>query len=66
MVYKTINIIKFLKGSRAPRDCTSNIMIRKKRREPCSRKLEKGRSKEEIISFPKPKNIEDLVRCSVR
>ena len=53
--YEVINFIKILKGSRATRAHISNINIRKKRIEHCSRKIEKRRRKEERLSFPKPK-----------
>ena len=54
MGYKIRNFIKCLKESRATRDRISNIKSREKRREHCYRKLEKRRSKEERLSFPKP------------
>ena len=65
-VYVIINFIKSYKGSISPRTRISNIKIRKKRREHPYRKLEKRGRKEEGLSFPKPKKIEDLIRCSVR
>ena len=40
--YETINFIRFLKGSRETYACISDIKSRKKRREPCSRKLKRG------------------------
>ena len=53
--YKVINFIKCLKEYREPRARISNINIRKKIREACSRKLEKMRRKEEKIYYPKPR-----------
>ena len=53
--YKIINSIKFLKWYRVPHARISNINSREKRRELCSRKLEKNRRKEERLYFPKLK-----------
>ena len=64
--YKVLNFINFLKGYRLHCVPNSNNNSRKKRREPGFRKLEKKRRKEERLSFPKPKNGEDLLRCFVR
>ena len=64
--YIIINFIKCFKGSRSTHALTSNIKSRKKIREHCSRKLGKRGRKKERLYFPKPKNREDLVRCSVR
>ena len=64
--YGAIKFIKFLRESRAPRACISNIKSKNKRREHCYRKPKKRRRKEERLSFQKPENREDLVRCSVR
>ena len=60
--YGAIKFIKFLRGSRAPRACISNIKSKNKRREHRYRKLEKRGRKEERLYFQKPKNREDLVR----
>ena len=65
-VYKIINIIKCLKGSRSTCARISDINSRKKIIEPCYCKLEKRIWKEERIFFPKPKNREYPIRCSVR
>ena len=54
--YGRINLIKLLKGSRATCFCILNIKNRKKRREHRFCKLGKRRSKEDILSFPKPQN----------
>ena len=43
--YEVINFIILLKGYIAPRARIENIRSRKKRREPCSCKLEKMRKK---------------------
>ena len=53
--YELINFIKCLKEYRTPCACISNIKSRKKIREPCSRKLEEIRRKEERLYFPKPR-----------
>ena len=65
--YGTYNFIKHFKVSGVPRACILNKNGRKKRREHHSRKLEKKiEGKKKDLDFPKPKNIEYLVRCSVR
>ena len=60
MGYKILNFVKFLEGYRVLRAQNSNKNSRNKRREPLSRKLGKRRRQEEILSFPKPKNREEL------
>ena len=64
--YEIIKFIKCLKGSRETRARISNIKSRRRIREHRSRKIEKRRRKEEIISFTKPQNREDLIKLSVR
>ena len=53
--YEIIKFIKFLKGSIAPRARISNINSRNEIIEPRSCKIEKRRSNEERLYFPKPK-----------
>ena len=60
MVYGIINFVKVFKGYRQPRARNPNSKSRKKRREPHYRKLEKRRSKEDIIYFYKTKKIERI------
>ena len=64
--YGTINFIKKLKGSGAPRASISNIKSRNNRIEHHSCKLEEMVRKEERLSFPKLKIREYLVICSMR
>ena len=64
--YRTYNFVKYFKGSGVPPARILNTKSRKRRRERHSSKLEKRIRKGERLSFPKPKNREDLVRCSVR
>ena len=66
MGYEELNFVKRLEGYIVLRDLNPNTRSGNNRREICSRKLEKSRRKEEILSFPKPKNREELRRCYVR
>ena len=63
--YEVLNFIKCLKEYRVHRARFPNINSRKKKSEPCSCKLKKIKIKEEILYFPKPKNREGIIRCSV-
>ena len=51
--YEIIKFIKFLKRSRTNRACISNIKRRKKRREPRSCKLEKGKGRKKDFILQK-------------
>ena len=64
--YGTYNFIKYFKGYGVPCVCILNVKSRKKRIENLSHKHRKRRRKEARLSFPKPKNRENIVRCSVR
>ena len=65
--YRKDNFVKYFKGYGVPRACIINTNILKNRREHRSRKLEKGEGKKkERLSFPKPKNRENIVRCYMR
>ena len=64
--YGKMNFIKRLKVSRATRARILKTKSIKKRRDHCSRKLEKGEEREKNFIFENPKNREDLIRCSMR
>ena len=64
--YKIIKFIKFLKGSRAPRDCISNIKSTNEIREPRSCKIEKVEGMKEDFIFQNQINREYLIRYYVR
>ena len=61
-----INFIKLFKWYIAHRAYIRNRRIRKKRREPRYRKLEKGEGRKKDFIFQNQKNREDLIICSVR
>ena len=63
--YKEPNFMKVLGGNISLRARNPDKKSRNKRREPRYHKLRKRIRKEEILSFPKPKNREERRRCSM-